>query len=293
MAQLITTPRELFAATDALRMRGERIGLVPTMGALHDGHVSLVDAARAAGATRVVVSIFVNPLQFGANEDLSKYPRTLEADLARLETRQVDIVYTPEPAAMYPAGFQTHVEVEQLTRLHEGPVRPDHFRGVATVVTKLLTATGPCLAAFGRKDYQQLRVVQQLTRDLDLPVTILGCPTCRELDGLAMSSRNRYLSPEQRARANAIYRGLRAASLAFDAGERSIDALLAFASAPISEAFDSIDYLELVDSATLAPATTRAPTSSMLLVAARIGGTRLIDNCLLGEECLEERPTLH
>lgn len=293
MAQLITTPRELFAATDALRMRGERIGLVPTMGALHDGHISLVDAVRAAGATRVVVSIFVNPLQFGANEDLSKYPRTLEADLARLEARQVDVVYTPEPAAMYPAGFQTHVEVEQLTQLHEGPVRPDHFRGVATVVTKLFTAAGPCLAAFGRKDYQQLRVVQQLTRDLDLPVTILGCPTCRELDGLAMSSRNRYLSPEQRARANAIYRGLRAASLAFNAGERSSEALRAFASAPIAEAFDSVDYLELVDAATLVPAPARAPASSMLLVAARIGGTRLIDNCLLGEECLEERPSLH
>jgi pantoate--beta-alanine ligase len=289
MAQLITTPRELFAATDALRMRGERIGLVPTMGALHDGHLSLVDAVRAAGATRVVVSIFVNPLQFGASEDLSKYPRTLEADLARLETRQADIVYTPAPAAMYPTGFQSHVEVEQLTQLHEGPVRPGHFRGVATVVTKLFTATGPCLAAFGRKDYQQLRVVQQLTRDLDLPVTILGCPTSRELDGLAMSSRNRYLSTEQRARANAIYRGMRSASLAFGAGERATDALRAFVNTPIAAAFDSIDYLNIVDSATLEPAAARAPTSSMLLVAARIGSTRLIDNCLLGEECLEER----
>ena len=248
---------------------------------------------RAAGATRVVVTIFVNPLQFGSNEDFSRSIRARSKPIGAPRSAQVDVVYTPGPAAMYPAGFQTHVVVGRSRACMEGPVRPDHFRGVATVVTKLFTATGPCLAAFGRKDYQQLRVVQQLTRDLDLPVTILGCPTCRERDGLAMSSRNRYLSPEQRARANAIYRGLHAASLAFEAGERSADALRAFASAPIAEAFDSIDYLTLVDAATLEPAATRATTSSMLLLAARIGGTRLIDNCLLGEECLEERPALH
>jgi pantoate--beta-alanine ligase len=203
MAELVTSPRALFAATETLRKQGERIGLVPTMGALHAGHLTLVDAARAAGATRIVVSIFVNPLQFGPNEDLAKYPRTLADDIARCDQRGVDIVYTPTPEQMYPTGFQTHVEVEQLTQAHEGPIRPQHFRGVATVVTKLLCATGPCVAAFGRKDFQQLRTVQRLARDLDLPVEVLECPTQREADGLALSSRNRYLSPEQRERAGA------------------------------------------------------------------------------------------
>jgi pantoate--beta-alanine ligase len=261
------------------------------MGALHSGHLSLIDSVRAAGATSVVVSIFVNPLQFGPNEDLAKYPRTFAQDVARCAEHGVDIVYAPTPDVMYPPGFQTHVEVEQLTLEHDGPRRPGHFRGVATVVTKLFAAAGPCIAAFGRKDYQQLRTVHQLVRDLDLPVTILDCPTQRESDGLALSSRNRYLSAEQRARAVAIYRGLHAASVAFGQGERSVATLLQAARDPIASAFDSIDYLTVADAADLTTAQDQreAPHASVLLAAARIGSTRLIDNCLLGEECLDPR----
>jgi pantoate--beta-alanine ligase len=291
MSERVDTPRALFARTDALRQRGERIGLVPTMGALHEGHLSLIEAVRAAGATRIVVSIFVNPLQFGPNEDLAKYPRTLASDLAGCERHGVDFVYTPLPEAMYPTGFQTHVQVEQISREHEGPLRPDHFRGVATVVTKLLTATGPCTAAFGRKDYQQLQVVKRLVADLDLPVEVLECPTLRESDGLAMSSRNRYLSPEQRQHATAIYRGLHAASAAFAGGQRDTHALVARADAEIAASFDSRDYITVADSHTLAPAGSVAPASSVMLVAARLGATRLIDNCLLGHECLDARLT--
>lgn len=292
MIEQIHSPRALFERTDALRMRGERIGLVPTMGALHAGHLSLIDSVRAAGATRIVVSIFVNPMQFGPNEDLSKYPRTFEADVAGCEARGAHFVYCPLPDAMYPPGFQTHVEVEQLTRQHEGPVRPEHFRGVATVVTKLFNATGPCIAAFGRKDYQQLRTVQRMVRDLDLPVTILECPTVREPDGLAMSSRNRYLDEEQRVHAAAIYRGLHAASLAFASGERDTETLVHLAHTPIAAHSDRIDYVTVADAALLTPAGSTAPSASVLLVAARVGTTRLIDNCLLGEECLQERPSV-
>jgi pantoate--beta-alanine ligase len=291
MIEQIHSPRALFERTDALRMRGERIGLVPTMGALHAGHLSLIDAVRAAGATRIVVSIFVNPMQFGANEDLAKYPRTFDADVAGCEARGAHMVYCPAPEAMYPSGFQTHVEVEQLTLQHEGPVRPGHFRGVATVVNKLFNATGRCIAAFGRKDYQQLRTIQRMVRDLDLPVAILECPTLRESDGLAMSSRNRYLNEEQRVHAAAIYRGLHAASLAFASGERDTETLIHLAQTPIAARSERIDYVSLADAAVLTPAGTTAPSSSVLLVAARVGATRLIDNCLLGEECLQERPS--
>jgi pantoate--beta-alanine ligase len=287
MAEVIETARELFAITERERAAGQRIGLVPTMGALHDGHMSLIDAVRAAGATRVVVSIFVNPLQFGVNEDLAKYPRTFAQDVSRCERRNVDIVYAPTAEAMYPQGFQTHVEVEQVTQRWEGGVRPEHFRGVTTVVTKLFAATGPCIAAFGRKDYQQLSAVKRLARDLDLPVDVLGCPIVREPDGLAMSSRNRYLDDKARVRARAIHRGLRAASQAFARGEREANVLVNLARAPLEPTFDTIDYVSVVDADDLTPVTQHAGESSMLLVAARVGGTRLIDNCLLGEECLE------
>jgi pantoate--beta-alanine ligase len=287
MAQVIETPRELFAITESVRARGERIGLVPTMGALHEGHLSLIDAVRAAGATRVVVSIFVNPLQFGPSEDLAKYPRTFAHDMGLCDRRGVDLLYAPTPEAMYPPGFQTRVEVEQVTQRWEGSVRPEHFRGVATVVTKLFTATGPCIAAFGRKDYQQLRTVQQLARDLDLPVQVLGCPIVREPDGLAMSSRNRYLDDKGRIRARAIHRGLRAASQAFARGERETSVLVNLARAPLETTFDTIDYVCVVNADDLVSAGHDAGEASMLLVAARLGSTRLIDNCLLGEECLD------
>jgi pantoate--beta-alanine ligase len=287
----VVTPAELRASCDAWRTRGERVGLVPTMGALHVGHLSLIDALRAAGAQRIVVSIFVNPLQFGAHEDLDKYPRTLAADEARCAEHGVDAIYAPSAQTMYPPVFQTHVNVAQVTQHWEGSVRPDHFRGVATVVTKLFNATGPCLAAFGRKDYQQLCTVRRLIADLDLPVNILACPTLRERDGLAMSSRNRYLDPDARERASAIYQGLHAASAAFAAGERGCARLIELARAPIAARFDSIDYAALAGADDLEPLGERASDACVLLVAARLSSTRLIDNCLLGEECLEPRPS--
>jgi pantoate--beta-alanine ligase len=287
MTRVVETARELFAACEQLRQQGQRIGLVPTMGALHDGHLSLIAATRAAGATRVVVSIFVNPLQFGPNEDLAKYPRTFAADCARCEQSGADLIYAPKPEAMYPSGFQTHVEVERVTQRLEGSIRPEHFRGVATVVTKLFNATGPCIAAFGRKDYQQWRTVDRMVLDLDLPVTILGCPIVREPDGLAMSSRNRYLDGDARTRAALIYQGLSAASAAFARGEREVMRLTGLARAPLA-AFDAIDYVSLVGADDLEPPeTTQAPEASVMLVAARLDTTRLIDNCRLGEECLD------
>ncbi len=281
MVQVLDHPRALFAATETMRSRGQRGGLVPTMGALHEGHMSLVAAVREAGAQQVVLSIFVNPLQFGKNEDLAKYPRTFAEDLARCERHGVDVVYAPSSEAMYPAGFQTHVEVERVTAPFEGAARPTHFRGVTTVVAKLFNATGPCVAAFGRKDYQQWRTLERMVQDLDLPVEVLGCPIAREPDGLAMSSRNRYLSEPERARAPAIFRGMVAASRAFARGERERAALEGLARAPIAAAFDHIDYVSVADARDLSTPET-CGEDSVLLVAARIGGTRLIDNAQLG-----------
>ena len=215
MATIVREPRELFAYCERARHSGQQIGFVPTMGALHAGHLALVDEATRRGATLRVVSIFVNPLQFGPNEDLARYPRTFEADRAQCEAHGVDVIYAPTPERMYPPGFQTHVEVEQLTRRWEGAFRPDHFRGVATVVAKLLLAVGPCLAVFGRKDYQQWKTLERLVRDLDLPVELVGMRTVREPDGLALSSRNRYLDAAHRERALAIARGLRLAHDAY------------------------------------------------------------------------------
>jgi pantoate--beta-alanine ligase len=286
MPQVIDNPRELFAATEALRGRGQRVGLVPTMGALHDGHMSLVAATRAAGAGPVVVSIFVNPLQFGKHEDLAKYPRTFADDLARCDKHGVDLIYAPSPDAMYPAGFQTHVEVEQVTQPFEGASRPTHFRGVTTVVAKLFNATGPCVAAFGRKDYQQWRTIERMVRDLDIPVEVLGCPIARDEDGLAMSSRNRYLTASERTRAPAIFLGLRAASRAFARGERNRALLEQLAFDLIGAAFDNIDYATLADADELTDPGAIAGEASVMLVAARIGATRLIDNCRLGQDCL-------
>jgi pantoate--beta-alanine ligase len=286
MPEIVELPRALFSATEQYRAAGQRVGLVPTMGALHEGHMSLVAAVREAGAARVVVSIFVNPLQFGQNEDLAKYPRTFAEDLARCERHGVDLVYAPLREAMYPAGFQSHVEVEQITLPLEGAARPTHFRGVTTVVCKLFNATGPCVAAFGRKDYQQWRTIQRMVDDLDLPVDVLGCPIAREPDGLAMSSRNRYLSAEQRARAAEIHRGLQTASRAFAAGLRERGELEKLARTPIEAAFDAIDYVSVADADDLTREGARCGEHSVLLVAAKLGATRLIDNCRLGHECL-------
>lgn len=260
--------------------REERVALVPTMGALHEGHLSLMRAARAT-ADRVVVSIFVNPLQFGPGEDLSRYPRDLEGDLAKCASAGVDEVYHPTPAQFYPPGFQTHLEVTELSQGLCGARRPGHFRGVATVVYRLFQQLQPDVAFFGEKDFQQLRVIQRLTADLGLPIEVVGCPILREADGLAMSSRNAYLSPEERTQARAISEGLRAAQTAFAAGERAGPALIARCRESLTRAALREDYVELCDPDTLR-SVPEASASARLLVAAFVGRTRLIDNLQLG-----------
>jgi pantoate--beta-alanine ligase len=286
MSELVHEKPALRAVCDAWRAQGQRIGFVPTMGALHAGHMSLVDAAREHGATRVALSIFVNPTQFGPQEDFAKYPRTLTQDLALCAAKDLDVVYAPSVETLYPAGFQSHVEVDQITQLWEGTARPTHFQGVTTVVAKLLNTVGPCIAAFGRKDYQQWRVIERMARDLDMPVEILGCPILRDQDGLAMSSRNRYLSSSERQRAVAIVTGLRAANAAYRAGERREADLSGVVRAGVEKAFDSIDYVTLADAHSLVPCRERLDGPAVLLVAARIGQTRLIDNTVLGEDTL-------
>jgi len=286
---LMHDPHELYKTCDELRSAGNRIGLVPTMGALHEGHLSLVDAVREAGATKVILTIFVNPTQFGPKEDFSKYPRTLDSDLVLCRERNVDVVWAPVSDSMYPVGFETHVEVENLTKEYEGRFRPTHFRGVTTVVTKLFNRVGPCVAAFGRKDYQQWRVLERMAKDLDMPVQVIGSPTVRERDGLAMSSRNRYLNAPDRKRALAIYRGLCAASGAFTDGERSPAVLERLVREPVETDFDRIDYIAIADPVDLTPCQNQTGEAAVILVAAHMGTTRLLDNTVLGEEVLTVR----
>lgn len=279
--EVYPTPDAFRAACDAARGAGKRVGLVPTMGALHAGHLALVDHLGRAGADFKAVTIFVNPLQFGEGEDLDRYPRTLEADLAACRARGVDAVFTPTPENMYPAGFSTKVSVGGVSERLEGAHRPGHFDGVTTVVAKLFHAAGPCVAVFGRKDYQQWRVLERMATDLGFPVEVVGHPIVREADGLALSSRNRYLSAEERAKALAIAEGLRAASAAWAEGEREVARLEALARGPVEAAFDRIDYVSAADPESLAPLPARAERA-VILVAAHLGGTRLIDNCELG-----------
>jgi len=263
---------------DAGRAAGATVGFVPTMGYLHDGHASLMRAA-AADCDVAVASIFVNPLQFAAGEDLSTYPRDLPHDLALAEASGVAHVLHPSVDEMYPGGpVLTTVSVAEITERFEGAARPTHFAGVATVVAKLLSIVGPCRAYFGEKDFQQLAVVRRMTADLSMPVAVVGCPIVREPDGLAMSSRNVYLSPEQRAAAPVLHRSLLAAAALAEAGERSagvVEAVVADAVAAEPEA--ELDYASLVDASTLAPAVT-VGGHQRLLVAARFGRTRLLDN---------------
>ena len=283
--RVVTTAREMRAACDAARATPARVGLVPTMGALHRGHASLIEqAARRAGF--VAVSIFVNPTQFGPNEDLARYPRTLDADVELARAAGASLVFAPPPEEMYPPGDETRVRVGRTADHLCGPHRPGHFEGVATVVAKFFAITGPCLAAFGRKDYQQLRVVARVIADLHLPVELVPVPTEREPDGLALSSRNRYLSPGDRDRALAIARGLAAAVRAFEAGERRAGALRALAREPVAASFDAVDYVEVADADTVVPLDDDADAGrrAVVAVAARLGTTRLIDNVVLGED---------
>lgn len=276
--RIIRDPNELRAACDAVRMQGKRVGLVPTMGALHDGHLSLVTQVGVRADLRVL-TIFVNPLQFAPTDDLDRYPRTLEADVERCATVGVDIVFAPAPDTMYPPGFQSHVEVEGITQPLEGEFRPGHFRGVTTVVNKLFNLVGPCAAAFGKKDFQQWRVLSRMVLDLSMPIEMLGCAIVREPDGLAMSSRNRYLSAADRERALGLSRGLRAAEAAWNAGERSADRLAAITREHVNACMDRIDYVAAVDPETLLPPPAgTVPQRLVVLIAAHLGTTRLIDN---------------
>jgi len=280
---VVATPDAARAACDAARARGERVGLVPTMGALHEGHLALVKEARRR-ADFVMVSIFVNPTQFGPNEDFAKYPRDLTSDVAKLEG--ASLVFAPQVSAMYPPGDETRVHVGPLAAHLCGPHRPGHFEGVATVVTKLFAITGPCSAVFGKKDYQQLAILRRVVTDLFLPVDVVGFPIVREADGLAMSSRNAYLSAEERTKALALSRGLSAAARAFERGERRAGTLRTLALAEVEQVASSIDYVTLADAAALVPFDDGADVGAraVLAIACRVGTTRLIDNVVLGED---------
>ena len=278
--KLITTAAQLREELAAVRREGKRIGLVPTMGALHEGHLSLVRAAKGECGC-AVVSIYVNPTQFGPNEDLAKYPRTLEADLKLLAGCGADVVFAPTNDEVYPAGLSTWVEVGAVAEPLEGQCRPGHFRGVATVVLKFFNMVQPDAAYFGQKDFQQAAVIRRMTADLNLPLAIRVCPTVREPDGLAMSSRNRYLSPAARQRALVLWRSLQTAVKLVQEGQRDASRIVARMREMIETAEDArIDYIALVDPDTLQPVG-RITGRTLAVLAVKIENTRLIDNCLL------------
>jgi len=277
---LCRTLAEMRALVREWRQAGATIGFVPTMGYLHEGHLSLVDLA-AGEASRVVLSIYVNPTQFGPGEDLAKYPRDFARDEAMCRQRGVHAVFYPDNAAMYAADHSTWVTEEALTSTLCGRSRPGHFRGVTTVVTKLLNIVQPDVAVFGRKDAQQALVIQRLARDLDLPVRILVAPIVRDPDGLAMSSRNTYLSADERVRALSISRALREAEARYTEGEREAERLRRRVEEQVQAAGGRIDYVECVGRETLRPVA-RLEGPALLAVAAFFGRTRLIDNAYLG-----------
>jgi len=271
---------DMRTASRAARREGKRVGLVPTMGALHDGHLSLVRAARAASNV-VAASIFVNPTQFGPNEDLAKYPRSFERDCQMLAGEGVDFVFAPPVEEMYLAGAVTWVTVEELSCKLDGRSRPGHFRGVTTVVSKLFHIVEPDLAFFGQKDAAQVAIIRRMVRDLNLPVEIVVCPIVREADGLALSSRNAYLSPEQRKQALVLHRTLMRVQEMVDAGERKAEVLVAAGREEFrGEPAVRLDYLEVVNPATLDPVDDVA-SGALVAVAAYVGTTRLIDNVLV------------
>jgi pantoate--beta-alanine ligase len=267
----------LRAASAALRSNGRRLGLVPTMGALHDGHLSLLAAARAQGADAVAASIFVNPLQFNANDDLARYPRDEDGDLAKLRAAGCDLVWLPPVEAMYPPGSASVIEVAGPSKGFEGDARPGHFRGVATVCAKLFLQTSADIAAFGEKDWQQLQVVTRMARDLDIPILIQPVPTMREADGLAMSSRNRFLTVEQRATAPILYQVMQHVARDISAGG-AVPGILAAGQARLVAAGFAPDYLALVVAETLEPLTQKSAAPMRLLAAAKLGTVRLLDN---------------
>lgn len=278
LTHTITETREEIARA---RRDGKLIGLVPTMGALHDGHISLIRRAREECGF-VVVSVFVNPTQFGPSEDLDDYPRNLDSDIAKCHEAGANLIFTPCVSEMYPSDFDSWVEVKgPLTEVLEGASRPGHFRGVTTVCAKLFNTVQPDRAYFGLKDYQQCKIVQQMVRDLNMSLEIVPCETVREPDGLAMSSRNRYLNAEERCAALALSKALQAAQDAFGAGERNARAVQVLVENLIkAEHLARIDYVAVADAGTLQPIDIIKSPAAVLL-AVHIGSTRLIDNCLL------------
>ena len=277
---VITDAGELTEQVERARRAGKTIGIVPTMGALHAGHLSLVDAARRQ-CDFTIVTIFVNPTQFAAGEDFERYPRTLESDLESLAGREVDLVFAPSTDSMYSKGHATYVEIEGPALVLEGEFRPGHFRGVATIVLKLFNIARPDRAYFGRKDYQQAMLMRRMVDDLNLPVRIEVCPIVREPDGLALSSRNVYLSASERQRALAISQSLKLAGQLVEQGTRDASTILKQMHALLADAQLAVDYVALVDPETLEPVdTVNQPT--LAAIAASVGKTRLIDNATIG-----------
>jgi pantoate--beta-alanine ligase len=277
----LSTVDEVRAAVSEARSAGKSIGFVPTMGALHDGHLSLMRAARDQ-CDVVIASIFVNPTQFGPNEDFAKYPRALKSDSALLTKENVDLLFAPSTEEIYPAGATTFVEVEGVSGRLDGKSRPGHFRGVATVVSKLFNIVQPDAAFFGQKDAAQCAVIKKMVRDLRIPVEIVVCPIVREADGLAMSSRNAYLSSAERRQALVLHRALVQVEAAYGRGERSLGPLRHIARHSIAQEPEVVvDYIEIVDPETLEPAGPQLTGGELVAVAAKVGSTRLIDNIVL------------
>lgn len=278
--RVLRSPHEIYTQLDFERLSGRRIGLVPTMGALHDGHLSLVKRAKQE-CDVVATTIFVNPTQFGPNEDFSKYPRTLDADLEKLQTVGCDYVFTPASDSIYAPGHSTYVTAPSVASRWEGEVRPGHFQGVTTIVMKLFMMVPAQVAYFGRKDYQQVAVIKTMVEELNVPIRIVTCDTIREIDGLAMSSRNRYLSDTERHRAIGLSRALKKAEALATSGETSVAVLESAMEKVLLDApVDSIDYARVVSADQLEPME-QLTAPAVAIIAARVGSTRLIDNALL------------
>ncbi|HBZ85685.1 MAG TPA: pantoate--beta-alanine ligase [Candidatus Edwardsbacteria bacterium] len=279
--KIIKTIKQVRQIIALQKKQGKRIGFVPTMGALHGGHLSLIRLAKKH-SDFVVVSIFVNPTQFGPKEDFKKYPRDLKKDAALCQSAGADLIFSPSPEEIYPKGFSTYIDVEGLTQGLCGVSRPGHFRGVATVVAKLFNIVQPDAAVFGQKDAQQLAVIRRMTADLDLPVKIIGAPIVREGDGLAMSSRNAYLTLEERAEAPTLYRALLKAKALADSGQRTAGRIkgeikkILYRDAPLAE----IDYIEIVDNETLKPVK-QIKKNTLIALAVKLPNARLIDNLVI------------
>jgi pantoate--beta-alanine ligase len=278
--RVIHSPLEIYSLIDFERRENRRVGLVPTMGALHEGHLSLVTRAKQ-DCDVAVATIFVNPTQFGPNEDFSKYPRTLESDLAKLASVGCDYVFVPAADEIYRPGHSTYVDPPHVASHWEGAIRPGHFRGVTTIVLKLFMMVPAHIAFFGRKDYQQVAVIRGMVEDLNMPIRIETCDTIRESDGLAMSSRNRYLTADERQRALSLSRALNTAREMISHGERDVSIIEAAMNAVLLAApVDKIDYAKIVHADTLEPLS-QIDSPAVAIIAARLGTTRLIDNCPL------------